>query len=171
MYSSCFVCFTIFLPSFSCRKWRIDAPLLATHKTSPRRWILNKALTSHPKAASCLGLSQHSLICSAPVNGAHSSHVLLQFPPYLTHDGELAWTLLGGNDLQRGSDGLDANDRLVGVVCARHSQLQVATHQQLGRNVLQLQGGELWGEHVGQEQTITVESAELRKRKNNNHRA
>lgn len=70
---------------------------------------------------------------------------MLQFPPYLTHDGEFAWALLGGDDLQRGSDGLDANDRLVGVISAGYCELQVATHQQLRRHILELQGGELGG--------------------------
>lgn len=67
----------------------------------------------------------------------------MQFSPNLTHDGEFAWALLGGDDLQRGGDGLDANDRLVGVISAGYSKLQVSTHQQLWRNILQLQGGQL----------------------------
>lgn len=64
-------------------------------------------------------------------------------PSGLTHDGELARPLLGGDDLQGGGDGLDADDGLVGVVGARHGQLQVSAHQQLGRDVLELQRGEL----------------------------
>lgn len=70
---------------------------------------------------------------------------LCGFPPNLTHDGELAWALLGGDDLQGGGDRLDANDGLVGVVSAGYSELQVPAHQQLWRNILQLQGGQLWG--------------------------
>ena len=46
----------------------------------------------------------------------------VQFSPNLTHDGELAWALFGGDDLQRGGDGLDADDRLVGVVSAGYGQ-------------------------------------------------
>lgn len=60
----------------------------------------------------------------------------MQFPPNLTHDGELSWALFGGDDLQGSGDGLDADDRLVGVVGAWYSQLQVAAHQQLRRHVL-----------------------------------
>ena len=70
------------------------------------------------------------------------------FPAKLTHDGEFAWALLGGDDLQGGGDGLDADDGLVGVVSARYGQLQVPAHQQLWRHVLELQGGQLeswWG--------------------------
>lgn len=77
----------------------------------------------------------------------------MQFSSNLTHDGEFAWALLGGDDLQGGGDGLDANDGLVGVVSAWYGQLQVAAHQQLGRHVLQLQRGELQrtgdGEMIG----------------------
>lgn len=65
------------------------------------------------------------------------------WPAGLTHDGELSGPLLGGDDLQGGGDGLDADDGLVGVVGAGHGQLQVAAHQQLGRDVLELQRGEL----------------------------
>lgn len=60
----------------------------------------------------------------------------MQFPPYLTHDGEFAWALLGGDDLQGGGDGLDADDRLVGVISAWYSKLQVSAHQQLWRHIL-----------------------------------
>lgn len=60
----------------------------------------------------------------------------MQFSSNLTHDGELAWALLGGDDLQGGGDGLDADDGLVGVVGAWYGQLQVAAHQQLWRHVL-----------------------------------
>lgn len=60
----------------------------------------------------------------------------MQFSSNLTHDGELAWALLGGDDLQGGGDGLYADDGLVGVVCAWYGQLQVAAHQQLRRHVL-----------------------------------
>lgn len=52
-----------------------------------------------------------------------------QFSPNHTHDGEFAWALFGGDDLQGGGDGLDADDRLVGVISARYSQLQVPAHQ------------------------------------------
>lgn len=61
----------------------------------------------------------------------------------LTHDGELAWALLGGDDLQRGGDGLNTDDGLIGVISARHCKLQVSAHQKLRRYVLQLQGGQL----------------------------
>lgn len=54
----------------------------------------------------------------------------------LTHNGEFAWALLGGDDLQRRCDGLNADDRLIGVISARHRQLQVSAHQQLRRHVL-----------------------------------
>lgn len=60
-----------------------------------------------------------------------------------THDGEFARPLLGGDDLQGRRDGLDANNGLVGVIGSRNGELQVATHQQLWRHILQLQGGEL----------------------------
>ena len=53
----------------------------------------------------------------------------MQFSPNLTHDSEFAWALFGGDDLQGGGDGLDADDRLVGVVSAWYSQLQVPAHQ------------------------------------------
>lgn len=81
----------------------------------------------------------------------------MQFSPNLTHDGELAWALLGGDDLQRGGDGLNADDRLVGVISAWYSQLQVPAHQQLWRHILQLQGGQLreklmrWGCSTGRD--------------------
>lgn len=72
----------------------------------------------------------------------------------LTHDGELARPLLGGDDLQGGGDGLDADDGLVGVVGAWHGQLQVAAHQQLGGDVLELQRGELqWTDKQTDRQT------------------
>lgn len=60
-----------------------------------------------------------------------------------THDGEFARALLRGDDLQGGCDRLDSNDGLVGVISSRYGELQVATHQQLWRHVLQLQGGQL----------------------------
>lgn len=63
----------------------------------------------------------------------------MHFSPRLTHDGEFSWALLGGDDLQGGGNGLDADDGLVGVVSAWYSQLQVPAHQQLGRHVLKLQ--------------------------------
>lgn len=78
----------------------------------------------------------------------------------LTHDGELARPLLGGDDLQRGGDGLDADDGLVGVVGAWHGQLQVAAHQQLRRDVLELQGGELqWTDGRTEKRTVCKSSA------------
>lgn len=61
----------------------------------------------------------------------------------LTHDGELAWALLGGDDLERGGDRLNADDGLIGVISAWHCELQVSAHQKLRRYVLQLQGGQL----------------------------
>lgn len=64
------------------------------------------------------------------------SQGVCSFFSYLTHDGEFTWALLGGDDLQGGGDGLDANDRLVGVVSAGHGELQVPTHQQLWRHIL-----------------------------------
>ena len=60
----------------------------------------------------------------------------MQYSSSLTHDGEFAWALLGGDDLQGGGDGLDADDRLVGVISAWYSQLQVPAHQQLRRHIL-----------------------------------
>lgn len=60
----------------------------------------------------------------------------VRFPPNLTHDGEFSWALLGGDDLQGGGNGLDADDRLVRVVCAWHSELQVSAHEQLWRHIL-----------------------------------
>lgn len=60
----------------------------------------------------------------------------MQFSSNLTHDGELAWALLGGDDLQGGGYGLDADDGLVGVVSAWYGQLQVTAHQKLRRHVL-----------------------------------
>ena len=44
--------------------------------------------------------------------------------------------------LQRGLDAPDANDLSVGDVAARHGELEVAAHQQLRRDVLQLQLGQ-----------------------------
>lgn len=45
----------------------------------------------------------------------------VQFSANLTHDCEFAWALLGGDDLQGGGDGLDADDGLVGVISAWYS--------------------------------------------------
>lgn len=61
----------------------------------------------------------------------------------LTHQRQLPRPLLGCDDLQRRCDGLNADDRLVGVVCSWHGQFKVPAHQEFGGNVLQLQGGEL----------------------------
>lgn len=61
----------------------------------------------------------------------------------LTHQGQLPGPLLGCDDLQRWGYGLNANDRLVGVICSWHSQLKVSAHQKFGGHILQLQGCEL----------------------------
>lgn len=61
----------------------------------------------------------------------------------LTHQRQLPRPLLGRDDLQRWGYGLNANDRLVGVICSWHSQFQVSAHQKFGGNILQLQGREL----------------------------
>lgn len=56
----------------------------------------------------------------------------------LTHERQLPGPLLGGDDLQRRRDGLDADDRLVGVVRSGHGQFEVPAHQKFGGHILQL---------------------------------
>lgn len=77
-----------------------------------------------------------SLVLAQILVPLQQEHVV---PPVRTLDGQLAWPLLGRDNVEKWFNTGNTNHFLIGIVRSRHGQLQISTFGQLGGNVLQVQ--------------------------------